>query len=140
MNQIPWKSLNEGEFQYFVSEDGHTAITNWKDSKNVTFITNYIDAKFNNDSYKRRGKTTITLMPPVSPFYRKSMFNVDQEERNRKMFSSNRISHRHWFCLFSFAEDVSILNCWKLFLENNPNLPKGQTSVGRTYKLCYICD
>ena len=104
INSLPFKKkLETGEFESFFHEEEGVAVTSWKDSKMVKFITNYSPTDIDPDlHYVRRGNTQPTAMPLVAVEYRKKMVHVDAYEKNRKKYNSRRKVKRWWMILFFF--------------------------------------
>jgi Transposase IS4 len=112
-----------------VNADQKVAITQWRDSKVVKFVSNYSTTEPSKHSYVRRGHTSPTPMPTVSKDYREGMGFVDSYDRNKKLYTVKRTVRRWWLTLFFFILDAVVVNSWRIFLFNNEGLRTNERKV-----------
>ena len=138
VNKLPFrKDLERGQHETFVKREGQkVAITQWKDSKAVKFITNYSATEASDDSYTRRGHNEPTPMPRVARDYRGGMGHVDTFDRNKKLYTTKRTVNRWWLTLFFFLLDAVVINSWRIFLHNNEGLKPNEKTVCISSAFC----
>ena len=119
--------LKSGESITFVNETKKIAVTAWQDSKVVKFVPNYSVTEDIGLKYQRRGAKTDTSLPQVAVDYRKYMRFVDAY-RAITLNGIKRTSYR-WVTISFFILDCVIINCWRVFVANNTDLPKRKQTV-----------
>lgn len=109
------KSMKRGDY-HTASADGIT-ITIWKDTKDVSFITNCHSSKGQEtvSRKKKKGSRVIISAPPVLKDYNNNMGAIDKNDQLKKTYAIDRKSRRWWLRIFFHLLDICRVNAYIIY-------------------------
>lgn len=113
------KTLKRGEFDYRSTPSGIT-VYKWKDSKAVHFISNHHGIETTSVQRKQKDGTKATVScPHVVKDYNQHMGGVDKHDMLRQLYGTDRKNVKWWHRIFFGLLDMSIVNSFIVYSENN---------------------
>lgn len=109
------KNLKRGDY-HTASSDGMT-VTVWKDTKDVSFISNVHSSK-GHDTVGRKqkhGSVKNISAPPVVKDYNANMGAIDRHDQLKKSYAIDRKSRRWWVRIFLHLLDICRVNAFILY-------------------------
>lgn len=119
------KSLEQkGNSEILVSNTGLLAVK-WKDTKEVTFLSNCHDGKITTTIRKnKQGKLDEVAAPDAAVFYNNYMGGVDLSDQMVTLYDIDRKSAKWWKKVFYRLLLQAVVNCWIIYKDiHHTNIP-----------------
>lgn len=117
------KELKRGQFDYRSTPSGLT-VYKWKDNKAVHMASNYHGITTTTvKRTERDGRRSVFPCPEVIKDYNENMGGVDKHDMLRQLYGINRKSMKWWHRIFFGLLDMSIVNAFVVYKEEQGSLP-----------------
>ena len=106
------KKMKRGDY-HSASSEGIT-VTVWKDTKDVSFLTNVHSSRGDDRTSRKKQDGTVHSItaPTVVKDYNNNMGAIDKNDQLKKTYSIDRKSKRWWMRIFSHLFDICRLNAF----------------------------
>ena len=143
------RKMERGEYLWRAKRN--TAVTVWKDNKEIHLISNAYPVSGDVTVPRKRktdGVVEQVSCPPALPGYNKYMGGVDQSDQKKSYCAISRKSRRWWLRIFWHFLDIAVVNAHWLYIANRqralhpPLLPQPAMDVMafRAALIHVLCD